>query len=660
MFSGVPKKASSETAETARNARKPPIFGANSTAQFHEVAEKSSLFVSRGTISKLRTPYTRQNNMPAVQIDRIEVIGSDFCFERAAKYHCVSGILYPVDEHSKEYFTPPLTDMIADLAACSPTVKLISDLLEFSAPLNQIHFIEYGQLKRIFTPDPSAQPYVSTYERERKIYCIMMDGQHHEILSPGFWHRNFHLYCHVPGFMDRDDVYVKYSVHHAGLIPKDDPRFGGADVMITVGAYNSLTRSFVAFKENAKNACYSFNSKHREKIFFQFLRGFRVWPRRGGGDDDLDRQSESAGSNVPAADRDVRRKSSAELVEHEGRMCIDQKGTMISVCNFVLHSVKSTCVYETGCEEIAPSIVVVARFVTEHGGRSEVYLDLAEKNRSPDLTDVCWVDVEVNVVFGELKQKSDVRQLFNKAYVHLLASNLDAGMLSEWISNQPTAPTQRCITRFGRQKDDVFVAANVCFKEGQYLSHREAQYTINPAYFMKLSHPLTPKEYPRNLVIPQRHVRYDVALRFWNHYLPNFFLNNEFPARAVICMFVMSLYSSKIWKGDAGTTHFMPWAYCYSSESQTGKTESILAGNAMIGFMQRALWHGDSSKAVLFDRVEQQADLLVAIDEVVIDKRRPDTKKMSDFGRALSDRSARAVTNKVRVPHSPAIFTVCP
>lgn len=66
---------------------------------------------------------------------------------------------------------------------------------------------------------------------------------------------------------------------------------------------------------------------------------------------------------------------------------------------------------------------------------------------------------------------------------------------------------------------------------------------------------------------------------------------------------------------------------------------------------------GDATKSALFERISQQSCLSVCIDDVVIKADQNESKMMAQFGRAIYDRTSRAVTQKVRCPESSCIFT---
>jgi hypothetical protein len=62
----------------------------------------------------------------------------------------------------------------------------------------------------------------------------------------------------------------------------------------------------------------------------------------------------------------------------------------------------------------------------------------------------------------------------------------------------------------------------------------------------------------------------------------------------------------------------MPFGWIYSKEPSTGKTEAMLALNSMLGFNGRSPWAGDCTKSAMFERLHQQTDLTVCVDDVVV------------------------------------------
>ena len=201
---------------------------------------------------------------------------------------------------------------------------------------------------------------------------------------------------------------------------------------------------------------------------------------------------------------------------------------------------------------------------------------------------------------------------------------------------------------------------NVVFKGPVMLELDSAKVAVVPQFFKDSILPIPKQDYPRIIIIPQTHVRYVIGVNFWQNIMPQFFCNNLLPARATFALGVMGLFSSNIWSGETGLGHGMPFGWIYSQQPNTGKTEALLGVNSMLGLFGRAPWSGDATKSALFERFNQQANMTVAVDDVVVNPNAPDSKVYAQMGRALFDRIARAVTGKIRCPHSSALFTVPP
>ena len=55
------------------------------------------------------------------------------------------------------------------------------------------------------------------------------------------------------------------------------------------------------------------------------------------------------------------------------------------------------------------------------------------------------------------------------------------------------------------------------------LSHEAAKVAIVPQYFKDSILPVPKEDYPRNIIIPQCHVRYFIGTLFWTKLAPQFF-----------------------------------------------------------------------------------------------------------------------------------------
>jgi hypothetical protein len=55
------------------------------------------------------------------------------------------------------------------------------------------------------------------------------------------------------------------------------------------------------------------------------------------------------------------------------------------------------------------------------------------------------------------------------------------------------------------------------------LNHDAAKVAVVPQYFKDSILPLPKTDYPRNIIIPQCHVRYVIGINFWTNLMPKFF-----------------------------------------------------------------------------------------------------------------------------------------
>ena len=234
--------------------------------------------------------------------------------------------------------------------------------------------------------------------------------------------------------------------------------------------------------------------------------------------------------------------------------------------------------------------------------------------------------------------------------------DLPPTLLSDWIRRQLTSEVleQLCISRFGRQATGIFVMGNVCFNPaGDLLSHAQSGYGLMPAHFKEIG----VKDYPRIRVVPQDHMRYWIGQEMWNRFMPENFLNNLIPAQAVLCHAIMGLFAREMWDGEHGVGAGIPFAWVYSAEPCTGKTQAMVLANMMLGGKQNGLIAGDMTKAGGLDKLDSQCSLNLYVDDVV----NVDGKGLQQLARCAFDGTSRVVCGKERQPNSTVAFSVsCP
>ena len=306
--------------------------------------------------------------------------------------------------------------------------------------------------------------------------------------------------------------------------------------------------------------------------------------------------------------------------------------------------------------DVMPFDKIVARLSLDPRAQREVYLASDDTHRNPGLHDAKHLDVEVVVDVSGLKSVADLKTMFKKTHSNLDANGMTLEHFSTILMTFPDEHPIGVISKFGRQVDGMMVAGNCCYKGGAFGDLAANQYHIVPQHFAKSLLPMAPNDYPRHVLIEEPHVRYFIAITTINELMPKIFMNNYMASFAGLCYSVMQLHAGKLWSGQTGVGHGNPMFWLFSPEHNTGKTETMLLINSLHGYNKRGLWSGDSSKPAMFERLSQQADLLLCIDDLVV--KRDDMPWMSQFARAVFDHTTRAVAGKVRRPESGVAISV--
>ena len=332
----------------------------------------------------------------------------------------------------------------------------------------------------------------------------------------------------------------------------------------------------------------------------------------------------------------------------------------VAQCNFILDTLDAHYQFVDGSSGSWSKITCKKLYI---GSGSTHLLRIEDQDRSPDLTGVSELCVEVLIDTEKLRTPADLSGLFKNYYPDLGISSMSIEMLKCWLAEQPDPVKMKCIARFGRQMDGSFVSGNVHFGSTGVISCLVNRgWMVVPRYFAESLQPLSQSQFPMNIIIPYPHVRYKVFCDFWNHKLPAFFVNNSEAAMAVIALTVMGFYSSRIWGGEAkGCGRGMPLGWIYSKEQATGKSQAMIAAAAIQGFTTSGMLAGSSTVNVgILERCFMQADLTVLVDDYVpTDVKDPASRQMAQLDRVLFDRTMRSVCNKNRIPYSPTVTSVC-
>jgi len=334
----------------------------------------------------------------------------------------------------------------------------------------------------------------------------------------------------------------------------------------------------------------------------------------------------------------------------------DEEPEWTRLANF--HVVKYLNLYQFSDGSHMPYHKMLVRQLVNPDGVGTVYVSIDDVLRSPPIDNAKYLDVEVMIDVSTIKTQSDVRALFQSHHSKLDACNINPDQLGTLMVSFESPNPDAVITRFGRQPDGLFVAGNCAFGKGTIMTHEEAKVAIIPKFFEDNKDcPMKRENFMKHYIIPFPHIRFLIGQLIYGYLIPKFFVNNTMPARAVLAMSVMGMQAEKIWGGQTGFGHGMPFGWVFSAEHNTGKTEACLLAHGMLGMFHRAIWAGDASKPQMFELLDKQSCLTVFVDDIVINETDPRSRTFAQLGRALYDRTSRAVIGKLRRPYSSAVFT---
>ena len=540
-----------------------------------------------------------------------------FSFERAAKVQCVQNIQYAISADSEEsaYFAPlaaeairkasslaspaPISPLLTACATALPATLTGQDLDEIFKTIS----IKYGQLQPCSNPDlrlrdeeKQSHGYVpeSHYEmfkapdhrdaskQRSMVQAPLCEGGGYYFVSNA---RAWPWTCALTGkidlgfdfHVDKDgndvlpgevqyawqlNVSKRSKAHIYDAATQKDRDYV---ISVSVGEINASTNNFVAWKTQQAPALMFVQLEDKDlmhKLFWQQNESGHHWPRW----QELD--------EVPRVGRSEKPSVKYQLIEKDGCMALlnepkgDYEPYYQNVCNFILLKLDRLLQF---CEEEGGMgyVQIMCRQIINEDGAGIYLLTSEDSVRTPCLDGYWAIDVEVLVQTGNLRTTADVKKLFQSAYLLLHANIMTPDMLSCWITEQEMPRVTSCIVRFGRQLDDTWVSGNIAWREKKLLEHDEAFVAVIPQHFRESLLPMTKADYPRNIVIPQCHVRYTVLVNFWTNLMPAFFQNNTMPAKAVFALGVMGLYATKFWGGQAGFGHGFPFGWIFSTEPNT-------------------------------------------------------------------------------------------
>lgn len=242
----------------------------------------------------------------------------------------------------------------------------------------------------------------------------------------------------------------------------------------------------------------------------------------------------------------------------------------VELCNFCIPKMLAAYQYvEFG--ETPMYKFLCRRVFDEKVGGETIYIGSDDQQRTPDLTNVHVLEVEVIISPALLKSQQELKKAFNETHNSLIVDTMTIDMLCCYMNSIPWPLASAVIMRWGVQHNGYFVLSNAAFRNGMMCSVEESGHAISPAYFNKNQHyPMPSSDFPRMMIIPIPHLRYMIGLGMWDYQMPQFFQNNEMPAKATFALGVLGLHADKCWAGQAGLGHGCPVGWVWSKEMGTG------------------------------------------------------------------------------------------
>lgn len=650
----------------------------------------------------VRQPYSERKNPNVVtDVPAHDASDNNFSWNRAAARQC-SGAQYTVQQicYERDYFTAFGAEVVCGTfnymkPAWGPAPRhsssgivlldritkeiepLMKDKQDDLQEVLQLTSIKYTQLQQCQRPDLSQRPppanrdtYVpadnfesfeaSVGSKTKKYVQAPSDygGWFAEILPAGWL--KFNLVLTFKVVFEEDDTgddaeyFVRLEYGKRGkacLIASDGPR--EHVIKLTVGDYSTMTGVYQPRQfDDMDYACLK-DERLMTKIFDE-----KVWPKGS------ERPAEGAEDADDEWDDNNEARGRYTLVVKEDKLCCmepdktGKKGAVPTImANFSIDKVLALLQFNEADELPMIKLLCTHRMGRPHNDTENiVYIKSDSPDRAPSLKNATLLQVEVVLTLASLKNQSDVNAAFMDTHVKLQCTSLTPEQLRCWVAELEQPLPSSVIVRWGMQPDGWWVLSNVAFKDGMMDTVDASGHVVVPKHFQK--NPILPMlttDFPKINIIPFAHIRYVIGFCMWNRLYPQFFQNNEWPAKAVFALTVLGLHADKCWAGQSGVGHGAAVGWIWSREHGTGKTEAMLTCYDLQGYTQRGIYSGDTSQPLLQEACFIDANLTKFIDDVVPVEKAPgemSSRKTAQQVRCIYDRASRAVSGKIRLPYS--------
>ena len=374
-----------------------------------------------------------------------------------------------------------------------------------------------------------------------------------------------------------------------------------------------------------------------------------------------------------------------------GYLCLKKRtkeGSFVHVklCAFEILNVIKLVNYVEIVEGLTGFHLLLVRLLINSQKSKTVYLKYNDKNRNKQLDDAKEVLIEVPVCTS-FKMKSDLSAALARYHPKLINMKLSTDMLAELISQNSDFPTKLAVVRLGMQEDESWVSSNIVFQFGKEPKLIEetvfevvaekvciasvpciaqcplsppAAHTHSPSptpQFAKDKTTIQPANQPKNYLIPFPHVRYTIWKRYFLEHMPMVFQNNLVAAKAALASCVLSLYFSRIGKGE--WTHFgngFQITILHSQAFGTGKTTCMNEWHKILGWFKQPIEGNSLTHAGLWGRLNQTSCMMLFIDDKKVKKSQEDD--LAGLLRNVYDKTSNTKSGVYKVVGSPVTISV--
>ena len=548
---------------------------------------------------------------------------AQFCKELVRAGQCLEGVDYEPDEENREYYDK----LVGEQLLCLPYVRalLVENMPVLLDAVGDgdlvIESIAYAQLKPIRCLIDAQPPDA--------------DGTFQSFTAPAIRTSSSKT--------KRSELGVKVVMGPSGCLYEPltklqakysfalQCRAGTCSMTFRIKCGSNTRRSFdmVFTQQHADPREISYQLEFLHPLVAQFTDVLREIRAPSAADDETMSVTSATSAQSYQDDLNGDFSSKFHFEENDGHLYVAAKKRKVEVANFVIKKVYSRYVSHT-----APPIYKVG---CEFGGEERLVM------LEPSL----------------YKTYTDVLCAFQTADVDLITIEMSPSMLMSYVHSIPEKPQRsKLIASWGLQNDGFFILANAAFDTatGHLMRIEQTEWAIWAKTFTTDKVNAIPEEaFPRMVMMPL-HCKYIVGYKLINEICPQMFLNNYWPALAVLAGQILGMYYPYLQKGEFGGGGGSPLFYI-TGDHGTGKSSAAKMAAGLTGHVG-ALPSGQTTGPAMMRMVTLYSGIQQHFEDPNFAEGTDSwSARFPSIVRTLFDGSERKVCGKTDTPHSPIAIT---